>query len=239
MRIFIFLISFVSTLFTTLFTGGLAAAETTTADQIHGAAGQFLDSFAAGQSAEGYKVRHELGQLDARLSLAICESEPKVSFSGDPWKTTQPSLLVSCEGSRPWRMFLPVSVQIHGEGLVAARPLARGERITESVLKTKPVEMNATRRSPIRDKEQLVGMEMRRGINTDTVFTADLLTAPEAIARGDHVVITAESGGFSVRSRGKALGSGGIGEQVMVENLSSARTVRAKVIAPGQVRIPM
>ena len=235
MRIFIFLIGFLSI----LFTGGVAADGTTTADQIHRAAERFLDSFAAEQSEKGYKVSHEPGQLDARLSLAICESEPEVSFSGDPWKTTQPSLLVSCEGSRPWRMFLPVSVAIHGEGLVAARPLARGERITESVLETKPVEMNATRRSPIRDREQLVGMEMRRGINTGTVFTADLLTAPEAIARGDHVVITAESGGFSVRSRGKALGSGGIGEQVMVENLSSARTVRARVVAPGQVRIPM
>lgn len=231
MRIFIFFIGVLAT--------AAASAATTTADQIHEAADRFLEAFAAEQSAEGYSVSYNPGQLDARLSLEFCESAPGVSFSGDPWKTTQPSLLVACEGSRPWRMFLPVSIEISGQGLVAARPLARGERITESALKLEPVELNATRRSPIRGKNQLIGMEMRRGVNAGTVFTADLLTAPEAVARGDHVVITAETGGFSVRSRGKALSSGGIGEQITVENLSSTRSVRAKITAPGQVRIPM
>lgn len=231
MRIFIFLLSG--------FVAGPLAAATTTADQIHQAAERFLTAFETNQSAEGYTVTHDTGTLDARLSLARCATEPQVSFSGDPWKTTQPSLLVSCEGSRPWRMFLPVSLEIHGPGLVAARTLARGERITESALETQPVEMNATRRNPIRNKDQLIGMEMRRGVNGGTVFTADLLTAPEAVARGDHVVITAETGGFAVRSRGKALGSGGVGEQVMIENLSSSRTVRARITGPGQVSIPM
>lgn len=231
MRIFIFLV--------TVYVSGFAVAATTTADQIHHAAAEFLQAFADDQSAEGYKVTYDAGELDDRLSLAICESAPQVAFSGDPWKTTQPSLLVSCEGVRPWRMFLPVSIDIHGPGLVASRPLARGERITESALRSHPVGMNATRRSPIRRKEQLIGMEMRRGVNSGTVFTADLLTAPEAVVRGDHVMITAETGGFSVRSRGKALSSGGIGEQVMVENLSSTRTLRARITAPGQVEIPM
>lgn len=231
MRILIFLIGVLVT--------GVAGAAITAADQIHQAADQFLEAFVAEQSAKGYSVSYSPGQLDNRLSLDLCESAPGVSFSGDPWKTTQPTLLVSCEGSRPWRMFLPVSVEISGKGLVASRPMARGERITESALKWEPVELNATRRSPIRAKDQLIGMEMRRGINAGTVFTPDLLTAPEAVARGDHVVITAETGGFSVRSRGKALSSGGIGEQVTVENLSSTRTVRAEITAPGQVRIPM
>jgi flagella basal body P-ring formation protein FlgA len=233
MRIFIFLIG-------ALAAGAVSASTTTTvADQIHEAADRFLEAFSSEQSAKGFNVSYSPGQLDARLSLDVCESAPDVTFSGDPWKTTQPTLLVSCEGSRPWRMFLPVSVEISGKGLVAARPLARGERLTAGALKWEAVRLNATRRSPIREEDQLVGMEMRRGVNAGTVFTADLLTAPEAVARGDHVVITAEAGGFSVRSRGKALSSGGIGEQVTVENLSSSRTVRAKITAPGQVMIPM
>ena len=231
MRIFIF--------FAGLLSAVACQAAQTSAEQIHQVANAFLTEFATEQSAKGYNVSHDTGELDARLSLAVCEEPPVVSFSGDPWKTTQPSLLVSCEGDRPWRMFLPVTLEIRGQGLVAARPLARGQRINESMLKTRPVELNATRRSPIRSKEQLIGMEMRRGINAGTVFTADLLTAPDAISRGDHVVITAETGGFSVRSRGKALANGSVGEQVLVENLSSSRTVRARITAPGQVEIPM
>jgi len=231
MRIIIF--------FVYLLTTTLASASTSSAQQIHTSAKRFLETFAKEQAAEGYTVNHSIGKLDSRLSLATCKTSPAVSFSGDPWDTTHPSLLVSCEGARPWRMFLPVTLTIRGEGMVAARPLARGERITEAAITTRSIELNSTLRDPIRDAKQLIGMEMRRGVNSGTVFTASLLEAPEAVSRGDHVVISAESGGFSVRSRGKALGSGSIGEQVMVENLSSARTVRARIIAPGQVKIHM
>lgn len=231
MRIFIFLAA--------ASIASSVGAGTTTASQIQRAAEAFLESFAAEQSEHGYTVEYQPGSLDSRLSLDRCESSPSVAFSSDPWTTTQPSLLVSCENARPWRMFLPVGLEIHGQGLVASRTLARGQRITEAALDFQPVAVNATRRTPIRQKKQLIGMEMRRGVSAGTVFTADLLTAPEAIERGDHVVITAETGGFSVRSRGKALGSGRIGEQVLVENLSSARTLRARITAPGQVEIPM
>ncbi|MEP1214911.1 MAG: flagellar basal body P-ring formation chaperone FlgA [Marinobacter sp.] len=218
---------------------GIGMAADTTAGQITTAADEFLAAFAKAQSGEGFAVEYDSGSLDPRLSLATCDSPLEVSFSGDPWKTTQPSLQISCEGSRPWRMFLPVSVNITGDAMVAARPLGRGERLTPGALRTDTVVVNAIRRGAITSEDQLVGMEMRRGINAGTVFTPDLLLAPAAIERGDHVIISARSGNFSVNSRGKALASGGIGEQVLVENLSSSRTVRARVTAPGRVEIPM
>lgn len=218
---------------------GPAHGAITTADQIQNGADRFLTEFSEAQADEGFSVAYDTGHLDARLSLATCDTPLSVSFSGDPWKTTQPSLLVSCEGERPWRMFLPVSVTITGEAMVAARPLGRGERLTESAIRTDSVVVNSIRRGAITNAEQLMGMEMRRGVNAGTVFTPDLVLAPAAIERGDHVIISARSGNFSVNSRGKALASGGIGEQVLVENLSSSRTVRARVTAPGHVEIPM
>ena len=216
-----------------------AMAATTTAEQIRISAEKFLAAFSEAQANEGFAVSHDTGQLDARLSLATCDSPLSVSFSGDPWRTTHPSLMVSCEGERPWRMFLPVSVTITGEAMVAARPLGRGERLTKAAIRSDNVVVNSIRRGAITNIDQLVGMEMRRGVNAGTVFTPDLVLAPAAIERGDHVIISARSGNFSVNSRGKALASAGIGEQVLVENLSSSRTVRARVTAPGHVEIPM
>ncbi|MDL0433052.1 flagellar basal body P-ring formation chaperone FlgA [Marinobacter sp. TBZ242] len=218
---------------------GTALAAGTTAEQIYQGAEAFLETFAREQAKEGFSVAHDTGELDARLSLAPCDAPLSVSFSGDPWKTTQPSLLVSCEGERPWRMFLPVSVTITGDAMVAARPLGRGERLTQSAIQADSVIVNSIRRGAITSAEQLIGMEMRRGVNAGTVFTPDLILAPAAVERGDHVIISASSGNFSVNSRGRALASAGVGEQVRVENLSSSRTVRARVVAPGHVEIPM
>lgn len=211
----------------------------TTAEQIRQATLEFLDGFATEQAAEGYTVSFEPGSIDDRLALAECEKPLSVEFSGDPWKSNSPSMQVACEGSRPWRMFVTASVSIHGPALVAARPLTRGERVTEGLLAKQSVEINASRRGVITDAQQAIGMEVRRSVNAGSLITPDMLSAPNAVERGDHVIITAKTGGFSVRSRGKALASAGVGEQVLVENLRSSRKIKASVVAPGHVEIPM
>lgn len=211
----------------------------TTAEQIRQATLEFLDVFAREKAAEGYIVSFEPGSIDDRLALAECEKPLSVEFSGDPWKSNSPSMQVACEGSRPWRMFVTASVSIHGPALVAARPLTRGERVTEGLLTKQSVEINASRRGVITDAQQAIGMEVRRSVNAGSLITPDMLSAPNAVERGDHVIITAKTGGFSVRSRGKALASAGVGEQVLVENLRSSRTIKASVVAPGHVEIPM
>jgi len=218
--------------------GGPLLAETT-AGQIRKATVEFLDNFASEQAGEGYTVSFEPGSIDSRIALAECQQPLNVEFSGDPWKSTSPTLQVACEGSRPWRMFVTASVSIHGPALVSARPLARGERITGDLVTQQSVEINASRRGVITATDQAIGMQVRRSINAGSLITPDILSAPNAVERGDHVIITAKTGGFSVRSRGKALASASVGEQVLVENLRSSRTIKASVVAPGHVEIPM
>ncbi|MEO9525527.1 MULTISPECIES: flagellar basal body P-ring formation chaperone FlgA [Marinobacter] len=217
--------------------GGVTAE--TTAMEIEQAATNYLTAFAEEQSEKGYQVSYEPSGVDSRLALASCEQPLAVEFTGDPWRSTHPSLQVACEGIRPWRMFVTASVSINGPALVAARPLARGERITADMVTTQSVVVNASRRGVLGTADHIQGMEVRRPINAGSVITPDLLTAPDAVERGDHVIITAKSGAFSVTSRGKALANGSVGEQVLIQNLRSARTVRANVIAPGRVEIPM
>lgn len=217
---------------------GSAVAQTS-AMEIEQAATDYLTAFAKAQSEQGYKVTFEPGTVDNRLALASCEQPLAVEFTGDPWRSTHPSLQVACEGKRPWRMFVTASVSINGPALVAARPLARGERITADMVTTESVVVNASRRGVLGNADDVQGMEIRRPINAGSVITPDLLSAPDAVERGDHVIIFAKSGAFSVTSRGKALANASVGEQVLVENLRSARTVRANVIAPGRVEIPM
>lgn len=237
MRITIFVATFAITLLWAV--SPVLQAANTSAAQIKSAAGAFLQGFSAEQAERGFKVSFKTGRLDSRLALATCDTPLAVSFSSDVWKTTQPTLQLSCSGARPWRMFLNTTVTISGGALVAARPLARGEMLTSNLIKTERVALNATRRGVITDPGQLIGMEMRRSVNTGTLMTPDLLSAPATVARGDHVMITARSGNFTVNSRGKALADASVGDQVLVENLSSTRTLKARVTAPGQVEIPM
>lgn len=207
--------------------------------QVLAAATRFLDQFVGQQAAEGYEISYELGNLDSRLRLADCAGGPSVGFSGDPWRSMHPRLMISCEGDRPWKIFLASAVEIRGEAFVAARPLGRGDRLRKEMINRSQVVVNSVRRGAIKDLENLVGMEISRPISAGTVFTPDLVSAPDAVSRGDHVIITARTGNFSVKSRGKALGNGRVGEQVRIENLSSSRTVRARIVGPGHVEVVM
>lgn len=218
----------------------VASAAKTGPEDILEAGRGFMESFAEARAADGFETEYSLGSLDPRLSLAPCPDDGiEVAFSSDPWQTTRPSLMVSCRGDRPWRMYLSVSLEILGQALVAARPLSRGDRVTEAMVTSDRVVVNAVRRGAITKPENLLGLEMKRPVNAGTPFTPDLVTAPDAVARGDHVMITASSGSFAVKTRGKALANARVGDQVLVENLSSARRVRARVTGPGQVEISM
>lgn len=223
-----------------LFTMGLnAAATATTSSQISDAAAGFLQDWAEKQASNNLDVRFTVGNIDSRLTLAACDDALETTFSTDPMSTTSPSVMVSCSGDRPWRMYVTSSVEVHGPALVAARPLARGERLSPALVQEKQVQINASRRGILTDPAQISGMLVRRPVNAGSPITPDLLEAPNAIERGDHVIITAKSNAFSVSSRGKALSSASVGEQVLIENLRSSRTVRATVTAPGRVEIPM
>lgn len=211
----------------------------TTSGDIVRAAEDFLRAFAAEAQSLGQTVEFRTGSVDPRISLAPCEDGPEVSFHTDPMESTRPTLLVQCDGQRPWKMYVTASVDITGEALVAARPIGRGERIAASMLGTQPVLLNERRRQTVTDPKRVTGMEARRPIGAGVPITADLLTAPPAVSRGDHVIIRARSGRFSVASRGQALAEAAVGEQVLVKNLSSSKTLRARVTGPGRVEVAM
>lgn len=211
----------------------------TSAEQIQQATRAFVQEWADQRAKEGLKIAFEVGHIDSRLSLADCDKPLDAEFAGSPLKTTRPSVLVSCSGKRPWRMYVSLSLEVHGPALVASRALARGERLSEQLVTTQSVQLNASHKGALFNPEDVNGMMMRRPVSAGTMITPDLLEAPDAVERGDHVIIIARSKTFSIRSRGKALANASVGEQVLVENLSSARTVKGTVVAPGRVEIPM
>ncbi|WP_323754574.1 flagellar basal body P-ring formation chaperone FlgA [Marinobacter sp.] len=224
---------------TLVFSLPVSAGQNTTASDIRQMAERFLHTWAEEQRQLNRRIEYKIGNVDRRLKLAPCDGEPELEFVSDPLRTPSPSILISCTGKRPWRMYVTAFVEAYGPAIVAARPLTRGERLSSSALTTSEVQLNASRRGTLTDMQTIQGMMVRRPVKTGTVLTPDLLEAPDAIERGDHVIILARSGSFSVSSRGKALGNASIGEQVLVENLRSARTVKATVVAPGRVEIPM
>ncbi|MDX1589934.1 MAG: flagellar basal body P-ring formation chaperone FlgA [Oleiphilaceae bacterium] len=208
-----------------------------TVQRILQAADNFMADFVAGQQTQGRQVEYQLGSLDDRLSMDPCPSPLAVSFAGDPQKSVRNTLLVACEGDRPWRLFLNADIKIQSEGWVTRHPIRRGTRIDESMLESRSVTINQVRQGSYQEPEHILGMEARRNINAGVPLTPHLLVAPDAVSRGDRVIISAGNSTFAIETRGEAVQGGKVGDQISVINESSGRRVRGRIVAPGRVAI--
>lgn len=83
----------------------------------------------------------------------------------------------------------------------------------------------------------LVGLEVRRAVYVGRVVSRDALGPPTLVARNALVAMQFASAGLGIRTEGRALDAGGLGERVRVMNLASRQVVTGTVAAPGLVEV--
>ena len=184
-------------------------------------------------------VQYTIGNLDSRLKLNSC-SQPLQAFlppSADlNGKTT---VGVRCTANRPWTVYVPVEVTVFHAVLVAQKPLLRGHVLERGDLSQEKINVNQTSSGYYNNPEELVGMVVRRAMQTGEVFSPRLLQAPKLVKRGEFVTVLAETPYLKVRMQGKALSDGAKGEVVRVINLKSKKVVEGVVTHSGVVRVQM
>ena len=135
----------------------------------------------------------------------------------------------------PWRMVLAAAAAValspsggYGQEAVAARTLRSGTIVSASDLR--PAEGRA-----VADMAGLVGLETRRAIYAGRpVLPADL-GPPTLVRRNAVVAMLYRDRGLALRAEGRALDSGGAGDDIRVVNLASRQVVRAVVIGDDEV----
>ncbi len=193
-----------------------------------------------------YQQRYPLADIiidvdapDPRLKLAHCANNLTYDLGVPPENGGNLSTQVKCEGSQQWSIYLKMKVAIWTDIVVTAQALKRGSQITKTDLRTQRVNLAETRNGTLYNMEEAVGMELRRSLAAAAPLRIRDLAEPMVIKRGDRVQIAARLGGLRVLMPGTALANGRIGEQIAISNDRSDRKVRAKVIAEGQVEVPL
>jgi flagella basal body P-ring formation protein FlgA len=221
---------------------GSAAAEATLPEQLIGSSQQFLEQAVSDylQRSE-IQARHEIEihQLDPRLRLPACDKALSTALESPAQPVGRVTIKVRCEGANPWTIFVPGQVHIYRSVLIASRPLKRATVLSETDLKLIERDVGLLNQGYLTSIEQAVDKKLTRQLLTDQVLAPVHLQQAEVIRKGDHVVITARSGGISVRMTGEALTDGALGEQIRVRNQGSGRSIRVRVTGPGQVEAPM
>ncbi|WP_050747834.1 flagellar basal body P-ring formation chaperone FlgA [Sodalis glossinidius] len=114
--------------------------------------------------------------------------------------------------------YLQVSVQVTDRYLVAARPIAARQTLSDD------------------DIDWRTGSVSERVIGSGQPLTAAMLRSAWLIHSGQRVTVIAGGDGFTLHSLGKALGNGATNDTIRVK-MDSGQQVSGTVTTAGQVRV--
>ena len=120
--------------------------------------------------------------------------------------------------------------------VVPQRDIARGEVLEASDLAFGNATGTAMMNGTITSMDAAVGLEARRVLHAGETLSASDLRRPVIVTKGETVTMTFAAPGVELTAMGRALGEGGIGDTVTVQNPASYRMVSAVVTGPGTVR---
>jgi flagellar basal body P-ring formation protein FlgA len=119
--------------------------------------------------------------------------------------------------------------------VVPAHDIPRGQVISESDLTYGTVPGSALMAGVVTSITTAKDMEARRLLHAGEVFRSDDVRRPIVVTKGQTVTMLFNVPGVELTAMGRAMGEGGIGDTVMVQNPASFRMINGVVSAPGTV----
>lgn len=120
---------------------------------------------------------------------------------------------------------------------VLARPMGRGDTITESDIEWIDVRDEVIRRDIVTTARQLIGQEPRYQLRAGAPVRTVEVQKPVAVAKNSSVTMMVRSKFMTLTAQGRATEDGSIGDVIRVTNVQSKQTVDAKIEGPGQVSV--
>ncbi len=119
--------------------------------------------------------------------------------------------------------------------VVPAHDIPRGQTISESDLTYANVAGNALMAGVVTNFAAAKDMEARRLLHAGEAFRSDDVRRPIVVTKGQAVTMLFDAPGVELTATGRAMGEGGVGDTVMVQNPASFRMINGVISAPGTV----
>lgn len=169
--------------------------------------------------------------LDPTLRLARCSQPLQAVAHGASMAQ------VRCADTPGWRLFVPVRVRREADVVVLTVAAASGIPIAANQVAVQRREVGQAAGATFSDPAALIGRIPTRALAPGLVPTEADLSLGAPLRRGDPVVLVSRVGGVEVRMQGRAMGAAQAGRVIVVENTSSRRVLRGRVIADGLVEV--
>ncbi len=174
--------------------------------------------------------------LDPRTKLSRCPAKLEAFLSNGARIKRRTTVGVRCTaGAKPWKIYLPVTVEAFAKVMVAKHPIAPGSTITASDVSWGKRDITSLGYGYLQSLGDQGGYQSRRSIAQGAVLTPNMVSASSIINKGQRVQLTSNDGPVSVSMMGIALQNGALGKRILVKNLNSGKQLEGVVASDNSV----
>ena len=179
------------------------------------------------------KISIKIAKIDPRIKLKNCESNLKANIPQN-FNGRNVNIKISCTDSIPWHIYLAAKIKTVIPVVVAKKSISKGALLDSSNLVIAHLDSYKIRGTYLNDLSKVTGSKAKKKITKNHLIN---LKNTCSVCEGASVSITAKSENFTIKTKGKALSSGNIGDQVKVKNQQSGKIITAQVNAINKVVI--
>jgi flagella basal body P-ring formation protein FlgA len=173
-------------------------------------------------------------RIDPRIKVPVCDLPFEFDASDEALAQSNVTLRASCPSQPNWYLYMVVKVQRIQPVVVLSQAASPGTVLTQDMLKIVEMDKQQIRNTTYSASETLIGSKLKRRIRPGQPVTPNVICF---VCKGDSVVINAVSTGLQIKTKGIAQQDGNIGEQILVQNRSSKKMLRAVVSDQAQVKV--
>ncbi len=178
-----------------------------------------------------------VGSLDRRLRLKRCELPLEAYRPGYPPRGGKCMVGVRCNGSTPWSIYVPITIQHYKSVAVLSQSIGRNQVLSHDNITFKKVDVNRLNAGYFESIQQLEGKISSRTLPAETILTHQLIRVEQAIRPGQNVTLVARNSVIEVRAEGQAMSRGAIGDRIKVKNLKTNRIIEGTILNKDLINV--
>lgn len=181
------------------------------------------------------QVQHSIGAINSSGLPDGCRHlDVTMDAGARPWGRTHVN--VRCTDGATWRLYVPVQIDVVASYLVSARPLGRGQVLTEADIAPHQGNLSDLPADILTDAAQAIGQASSVSLPAGRPLRSSMLRQPLVIKQGQSVKVLSTGPGFQVATEGRALNNAATGQVVQVR-LASGQVISGVARTDGTAEV--
>lgn len=179
-------------------------------------------------------ISFTVGSIDQNNQLPPCNGFQVRQDNGRLWGRV--NLTVQCQAGASWSIFVPATIKVQGNYLVARRNLGTGQILTEADMELRQGDLTEFPDNLMDSYQQAVGKTLGVSLLAGQPLRHDALRQPIVVQQGQRVTIISKGTGFAVSGEGQAINNA-TEDQIVRVRLPNGQIVSGLAKVGGVVEI--